>query len=91
MLIVLTVCNFCVTRPLSCDLHGHDNELVTVYGHVHIKSNEKVLSITSIGISRVVHYEIVDIDSVRGCNPNLLNTGLTGVGDKPPTLAGWPF
>ena len=35
-----------------CDLHGHDNELITVYGHVRIKNNGKVLSIKSLGISR---------------------------------------
>ena len=35
-----------------CDLHGHDNELVMVYDHVHIKNNGKELSIESIGISR---------------------------------------
>ena len=28
---------------------------------------------------------------MRGCNPCLQNTGLTEVGDKPPTLAGWPL
>ena len=28
---------------------------------------------------------------MRGCNPSLQNTGLTEVGDKPPTLAGWPL
>ena len=28
---------------------------------------------------------------VRGCNPSLKNIGLTEVGDKPPTLVGWPF
>ena len=30
-------------------------------------------------------------NAVRGCNPSLQNTGLTEVGDKPPTLAGWPL
>ena len=24
---------------MGCDLHGHDNELVTVYDHVHTKNN----------------------------------------------------
>ena len=28
---------------------------------------------------------------MRGCNPSLQNTGLTEVGDKPPTLARWPL
>ena len=28
---------------------------------------------------------------MRDCNPSLYNTGLTEVGDKPPTLVGWPF
>ena len=43
-----------------CDLHGHDNELVTVYDHEHIENNVriekngKVFSIKSIGISGTV-------------------------------------
>ena len=33
-----------------CDLHGHDNELVTVSDYVHIENNRNVLGIKSIGI-----------------------------------------
>ena len=41
------------------DLAGHDNELVTVYDHVHIKYNGKALSIKPIGAehkeTQIVH------------------------------------
>ena len=33
------------------DLHGHDNELASVYDCVRIKNNRKVFSIKLIGIS----------------------------------------
>ena len=36
-------------------------------------------------------YLKIFMTSVRGCNSCLQNTGLTEVGDEPPTLAGWPL